>query len=496
MSKIGIAPPEPARPIAIIGMSCRLPGANSIVEFWELLLREENQVCDVPAERFDVGTWHHPQPRTPGRMSSRRGSFIDDIAGFDADYFDISAHEAVRMHPQQRVLLETAHDAIEDAGIPLDQLAGTSTGVYVASLSTSEYWDLLREAGMLDLHAFLGTGPIGTLAGRLAHALDLRGPNLAVDATCASGLLAVHLACQSLRTGDAEFALAAGVSLVLTPDISIALSQSGVLSPAGISRFGDATSDGYGRGEGVAAVLLKPLDRALTDGDPVRAVILGSAMTSNGRAKAHMAAPCGDGQSEALRRAYLAAGIAPGDVDYVEAHGTGTVAGDRVELSALAQVLRQGRRPGQPCVVGSVKSNVGHTEPTAGLVGLLKTALSLQHGWIPRTLHVDTPNPVLDTAGSVLRLARTAQAWPRRAHHPGLAGVSCLGATGSNTHAVLSTPPEPRIGDNRCTGPLTLPLSARKPEALTELARRYLRFLEAEQHTGRLRDVCYTAGAH
>ncbi|MGH3980172.1 MAG: beta-ketoacyl synthase N-terminal-like domain-containing protein [Pseudonocardiaceae bacterium] len=324
----------------------------------------------------------------------------------------------------------------------------------------------------------------------------MRGPSFAVDATCASGLLAVHLACQSLRSRESELALAAGASLMLNADMSAALAQGGVLSPTGTCRFGEVTADGYGRGEGVAAVLLKPLDRALADGNPVRAVLLGSAMTSNGRARSGMASPSVDGQRDVLHRAHLDAGIAPSDVDYVEAHGTGTAVGDRVELTALAQALGQGRQPDRPCLVGSVKSNVGHTEPTAGIVGLLKVALCMQHGWIPRTLHVDTPNPVLEQTGHVLRLARTAVPWPRHENRPELAGISCLGATGSNTHAVIGAAPALRSGTEPYTGLLTLPLSARGPDALQQLARRYLRLLDREQDTGRLRDVCYSAGAH
>ncbi len=480
-----------ARAVAIVGMACRLPGAANVEQFWNLLHRGEDSVGHVPAERFDIDSLYDPRPGLPGRVVSRAGGYLERIDEFDAPFFDTSPREAIRLDPQLRLLLETSWEAVEDAGIPAERLAGSRTGVYVACQSP-DYADRLREAGIRDLHAVTGSGIFAMPAGRISFALDLRGPSMSVSSTCSTSLLAVHLACQSIRTGESEMALVGGASLLLSAEGSVALSQAEALSPRGRCRFGDASADGYVRSEGVAAIVLKRLDQAIADGDRIHALVLGGGVTNDGRSGTSPISPGIAAQEEMLRLAYRDAGVSLRDVDYIEAHGTGTVAGDHAEFTALGNaLLAAGRTPDRPCLVGSVKSNIGHVEVTAGLVGLVKTALSLRHGTVPATLHVEAPNPVLTPFP--LQLARERWPWPRR-DSPALAGVSSFGLSGTNVHLVLQqAPPAPEL-TNRPAAPPTfvLPLSARCPTSLRELAARYRAFLGSGEVE--LRDVCHSAG--
>ncbi len=474
-------------PVAIVGMGCRLPGAHGLDEFWQVLRSGHDTVTQFPEDR-GFGRFYDPNPGTPGRIVSRAGGILQDLDAFDASFFDISPREAARMDPQQRMLLETVWEAFEDAGQVQDSLAGSRTGVFLSYLSTP-YSELLRDAGICDLHSAIGAEGRGTAAGRLSHAFDLRGPSMALDATCASSLLAVHLACQSIRAGESTLAVAGGVNVILTPDLSIALSQAGVLSPHGRCRFGDAAADGYVRSEGVVVIIMKSLAQAVADGDQIYALIRGSGVVNDGSAGGSAITPSREGQIDMLRDAYRNAGVAPGDIDYVEAHGTGTALGDRTELSALTQVMGEGRAPGAPCLLGSAKSNVGHTEGAAGLVGLVKVALSMRHRVVPATLHVAEPNPAVDWNNGPLALATTVRPWPDRGR-PGLAGVSAFGLSGTNVHVVLEEadrdPAKPAghvdadDPDDRGGPPvLLLPLSSRTASALPDLARSYLRHLES-----------------
>ncbi|WP_322750458.1 MULTISPECIES: polyketide synthase, partial [unclassified Frankia] len=425
-------------PVAIIGIGCRLPGAHGTDEFWRVLRTGSDTVTQIPADRA-FGSLYDPRPGTPGRIASRAGGFLTDIDAFDADFFDVSPREAARMDPQQRLLLETSWEAFEDAGQTRGSLTGTRTSVFLAYLST-QYSELLREAGICDMHSAIGAEGRGTAAGRLSYAFDLRGPSMALDATCASSLLAIHLACQSIRSGESTLALAGGVNIMLTPDLSIALSQAGVLSRYGRSRFGDAAADGYVRSEAVAVVILKSLEQARADGDQVYAVIRGSGVTNDGRSGGFVTAPSVESQAEMLRTAYHNAGVEPGDIDYIEAHGTGTVMGDQIELTAIAEVLSEGRPSDRPCVLGSAKSNIGHTEGAAGMVGIIKVALSLRHRTIPASLHIAEPNPAVPWDELPIELATTVRRWPDRGR-PRLAGVSAFGLSGTNVHVVLAEAP-------------------------------------------------------
>lgn len=476
-------------PVAIVGAGCRLPGARSLDEFWDLLSHGRDAVGEIPVERFDLG-------RAPADPAVRTGGTLDDIAGFDAGFFGLSAREAVRLDPQHRLLLETTWEAIEDAGLPAEQLAGTRTGVYTSCL-TSDYWNRLGNLDDHDMHSVLGSYSWALPAGRIARLLDLRGPTVGVQATCASALVAVHLAGQAIRTGEIDLALVGGVNLLLSPEVQACLADGGILSPRGRCRFGDEHADGYVRGEGAVSIVLRPLSAAVEAGDRIYAVILGSGVASNGNTGDSMAASATTGQADALRQAYRIAGVPPSTVDYVEAHGTGTEAGDAVELTALARVVGEGRAAGDRCLVGSVKSNVGHTEAVSGLTGLLKTALALAHRRIPATLHVQRPNRVLREAGRSLELVRTACSWPDHGR-PAVAGVSALGLVGTNAHVVLAEGDagvrnaDHSVPQRDGGRPVLLPVSARGPGALRELAAGYA----AELADGAsLLDVAFTAGA-
>jgi acyl transferase domain-containing protein len=484
--------PDQSRQIAIVGMSCRFPGASSVAEYWDVLASGRDTITEVPIERYDAAALHSDDPRSKGTVNSTRGGFVDGVEEFDAAFFGIAPREAVRIDPQQRMLLESAYEAVEDAGLRLEDIAGTGAGVYTGACLMSEYWDLLREAGMVDLHSIMGAGMYGTAAGRISHALDLNGPSMSVDATCATAMMALQVACQALRAGETDMALVSTVSLQLTPHHAIALSKGTVISPDGRSRFGDADANGYVRGEGVASVVLKRLPDAIADGDRIHAVIAGIASSNDGRSGGSLMTPSSVGQELALRGAYRDAGVAPADVDYVEAHGTGTVTGDRVELRTLGTVLGDGRPTGSRCLVGSAKSNVGHLEPASGLAGLIKTALALRHGIVPATLHVENPLSLLKDESLPLELPATSRPWPTTGHRR-VAGVSAFGISGSNSHIVLLQAPDeaphPPLTRRR---PHLVPISARAPKALTQLSELTADRLDGENC---LRDIAYSAGA-
>ncbi|MEU1755647.1 type I polyketide synthase [Micromonospora matsumotoense] len=481
-------------PVAVVGIGCRFPGADGLAQLWQLLSGGGDAITEVPASRYDIDAYHDPRPGTPNRIISRRGGFLDQIDTFDAGYFGVAPREAERMDPQQRLLLETAAEALADAGLTRDRLSTTRTGVYVGGMS-SAYGHLLSDASVLDLHAATG-GARSFLAGRVSFAFDLRGPSMAVDCACSSSLAALHLAYQSVRNGETQLALAGGVNLVLSPEETIPFSAARMLAADGRCKFGSAHGDGFVRSEGVAVLVLKPLDRAEADGDAIHAVIYGSAVGNDGQSGGYLLTPSRPGQEETLRAAYANAGVSAGLVDYVEAHGTGTAAGDPVELGALGVVTGEGRDGRSPCLVGSVKTNIGHTEATAGLAGVIKAVLALQHREIPPSLHAEELTGAVDWAGLRLRLVRERTPWPQ-ADRPGLVGVSSFGISGTNAHVVLGEYPPAAPAPVRADGAEAqlLVLSAPDPDALAALATGYARFL-APGGAGRelpLRDVCFSA---
>lgn len=494
------ARPAADEPIAIVGIGCRFPGADGPGEFWRLLSGGVDATSEVPADRWDVDAFYNPDPAVPGTAVTRRGGFLDRVDEFDYQFFGISPRESAQMDPQQRLLLEVAWEALEDAGQAPDALAGSRTGVFVG-ISTNDYGFLrLGQPQLVD--AYTGTGnALSIAANRLSYTFDFHGPSLSVDTACSSSLVAVDLACRSLRDGECNMALAAGVNVILSPALAINFSKARVMAPDGRCKTFDADADGYVRGEGAGVVVLKPLSKALEDKDPIYAVIRGSATNSDGRTNG-LIAPSGRAQEGVLNEAYRRAGLPAGSVQYIEAHGTGTSIGDAIEANALGAVLAEGRPQGNRCLIGSVKTNIGHLEAAAGVAGLIKVALSLQHRAIPASLNFTEPNPHIGFDRLPLEVVQTLTPWP--AGSRAVAGVSSFGFGGTNAHVVLTEAPQVRSGHADEAAPPRaelLALSARSPEALTALVGEYEMALfsgglmAGSEGGSSLTDLCYTAGA-
>ncbi|MFF2012619.1 SDR family NAD(P)-dependent oxidoreductase [Streptomyces sp. NPDC058195] len=459
-------------PVAIIGIGCRFPGGvDGPDSFWKLLTEGHDAVTEVPAERWSTEEFTDDDPSAPGRTNSRWGGFVEGADRFDAGFFGISQQEAARMDPQQRLLAEVSFEALENAGVPTNALSGTQTGVFIG-ISTFDYaTGQLSDLDAID--AYTGTGSaLSIAANRISYLLDLRGPSMAVDSACSSSLVSVLQACASLSRGDCDLALAGGVNLVLSPAFAINFSKAGVMSADGRCKPFDASANGYVRSEGAGVVVLKPLRRALADGDPVHAVIRGGAVNQDGASNGLMA-PSPKAQEAVVRAAHARAGVRAADIGYVEAHGTGTILGDPIEAKALGAVLGDGRDPAAPCLVGSVKSNLGHMEAAAGIGGLIKTALMVRHRTVVPTLHYRTPNPHIPFGELPLRVADRLGPWPA-ADAPALAGVSSFGFGGTNAHLVVEEPPRADPPSEDATGnAVLLTVSARDEQALRELAARY-----------------------
>ncbi len=482
-------------PIAIIGIGCRFPGADGPAAFWRELSEGVEAISEVPPDRWDVDAFYDPDPSVPGTSVTRRAGFVSEIDKFDFHFFGISPRESEEMDPQQRLLLEVAWEALEDAGQVPERLAGGDTGVFVG-ISTNDYGDLLSMAGRTQLiDAYTGSGNAFSIAAnRLSYFYDFHGPSMAIDTACSSSLVAVHLACRSLRDGECSLALAGGVNAILSPAVMINMTKAQLMAPDGHSKTFDAGADGYVRGEGAGVVVLKPLSRALADKDPIYAVIRGTAINQDGRTNG-LTAPNRHAQEAVVAAAYRRAGLSPGTAQYVEAHGTGTFLGDAMEANALGTVLAGGRPPGSQCLIGSVKTNIGHLEAAAGVAGLIKVALALQHKEVPPSLNFTEANPEIPFDSLPVRVAQTLTPWPETGGRA-VASVSSFGMGGTNAHAVLTEAPQARvaaaeIGSAPDRAEL-LPLSARSPEALAALADRY----ESALASGvALADLCYTAGA-
>ncbi|WP_027133349.1 type I polyketide synthase [Geminicoccus roseus] len=434
-----VTPLAPDAPIAIVGLSCRLPGAADPAAFWQLLLEGTDAIREVPPDRWPIDRLYDPDPQLPGRMSTRFGGFLDQVDRFDAEFFQISPREAAQIDPQQRLALELAWEACEDAAWRTSRLAGKRAGVFLGAM-WSDYARLLADAEGIAQHTATGQDT-SIVSARISYVLGLDGPSLTVNTACSSALVAVHLACQSLRSGESELALAGGVHLVLSPDSTIAMTKFGAMAPDGRCKAFDASANGYVRGEGGGLVALKPLARAQADGDRIYAVILGSAVNNDGPSNG-LTAPNPDAQRAMLDDALAAARLAPAEIDYVEAHGTGTALGDPIEAGALGAVLGRGRAPSERLRIGSVKTNIGHLEAAAGAAGLIKTVLALQARHLPASLHFHAPSPHIDFEKLNLQVQARGEPWPERGHPP-TAGVSSFGFGGTNAHVVLRAGPEP-----------------------------------------------------
>lgn len=462
-------------PIAIVGMACRLPGAPDLDSYWRLIIEGRSAVTEVPPSRWDVDRFYAAE-ETPGKMTTRWGAFVDDVDQFDPAFFGIAPREASRMDPQQRLLLEVAWEAIENALIPADKLAGEKVGVFVGIGGTdyskipSHYRDYFEQ---IDAH--VGTGnALSIAANRLSYILNLKGPSLAVDTACSSGLIATHLAIQSLRRGESDAALAGGVNLILSPETTIAFSKARMLSPDGVCRPFDAAANGYVRGEGCGLVLLKRLADAHRDGDPVLAVIRGSAANQDGRTSG-ITAPNGESQKTLIRTALEDAGLKLDDVGYIEAHGTGTPLGDPIEVRALSDLFLRESEEQPLCRFASVKGNIGHTETVSGVAGLIKTVLMMQHEVIPPQANFTEINPHVDLAGTRLEVAAQATAWPASGGRR-VAGVSSFGFGGANVHLLLEAAEPPPLESQAATSSRPaelLTVSARTPQALADQCGRY-----------------------
>jgi acyl transferase domain-containing protein/acyl carrier protein len=466
---------DPARSVAIIGMGCRFPGqVDTPAGFWDLLLEGRDAVGEIPADRMAVDRLFDNAPAVPGHIMSRFGGYLDNIDRFDASFFHISPREAARMDPQQRLVLETSWEALEDSGIPAGQLSGRRVGVFVGQWLHDFEMRLLSDPAVTDFEMTIGSGRY-TTAGRLSNLLNLQGPSLSLDTACASSLTAVHLAVQSLRSGECAMAFAGGVNVILNPHITIGYSQAKMMAPDGRCKFCDEAADGYVRSEGAAMILMKRLDHALADGDRIHAVIRGSALNNDGNTSGSFGRPSRIGQEALITAALEDAGVAPGSVGYVEAHGTGTRAGDPEEIAALAAVL--GGQRDAPLRVGSVKTNIGHTEGAAGIAGLLKAVLTVKKGVIPASLHCKSPTPAFDWAAHPVELARATTPWLDDGR---VAGISGFGIAGSNAHVIIQSPPTHRSAAEETATRHTpvLPLSADSEPALRELAMRHADRLE------------------
>ncbi len=508
-----------AEPIAIIGMSCRFPGAPNLQEFWRLIEDGRSGVSEVPAERWNADAFYDPTGETPGKMSVRWAAFIDAPDQFDPQFFGITPREATRMDPQQRLLLEVAWEAMENAGRSAEELAGSRTGVFVGIGGTDyskvgvPYDDYYQQ---IDAH--LGTGnALSIAANRLSYVFDFHGPSAAVDTACSSSSLAIHLAVESLRRGESDTALAGGVNLILTPETTIAFSKARMLSPQGVCRPFDSRADGYVRGEGCGLVLLKRLSDAQRDGDNILAVIRATSVNQDGRTSG-ISAPNSQSQLACIQASLKQAGFTPDDIDYVEAHGTGTPLGDPIEMMALTQIftkrcqepfLKQGPDvereigekkvpdtflPVQPCYVASVKANVGHMETVSGVAGLIKVVLMMQHERIMRQTHFEALNPHIKLDGTRLVIPTEHVAWPQTKGRR-TAGISSFGFGGTNTHIIVeAAKPQAELGKNSFgERPLQLlKLSAKNEAALKRQAEQVAEYLDEHADVS-IADVCWSA---
>ena len=484
---------ERNEPIAIIGVGCRFPGgADDPEAFWRLLRDGVDAVGEVPEGRWDVSAYFSPDPHEPGKMLTRNGAFLSRIDEFDAEFFGISPREAITMDPQQRLLLEVAWEAFENAGIAADRLAGSSTGVYVGLMNNDYAHRQVNELELVDIDPHMLTGnSISFPAGRLSYVFGLQGPSMVVATACSSSLVTVHLAAQALRHRECDLALAGGSNVIASPFTSIILSKMNALSPSGRCKTFDASADGYGRGEGCGVVVLKRFSDAVADGDRIQALIRGSAVNHDGTS-AGLTAPNGSAQVALIRKALDAARVDPEALQYVEAHGTGTALGDPIEIHSLLQAL--GTNRDQPILIGSVKTNIGHLEAAAGVAGLIKVVLAMQHQQIPRQLHFHDPNPRVDWENIPVQVADRLVDWPRT-EQPRLAGISSFGLSGINAHMIVEE--APLLASEEPADPRpsirVLSLSARTANALEQLRDRYVAHL-TEQGELAWEAVCRTAG--
>lgn len=475
-------------PIAIVGMSCRFPGGDNPDEFWKLLENGGDAITEVPPERWDVDHYYDPDPNASGKASTRSGGFVRNVDQFDPNFFGIAPREAIGMDPQQRLLLEVAWEALENAGQAPADLMGSKTGIFVG-MCAGDYYHMQLQNGLEAIDAYLASGNAHSIAsGRMSYVLGLQGPSLSVDTACSSSLVAIHLAVQSLRKGECNVALAGGANLILSPETTIALSRAKMMSPDGHCKTFDARADGFVRSEGCGVIVLKRLSDAVANGDKILALIRGSAINQDGRSNG-LTAPNGPSQENVIRDALADAGVTPDQISYVETHGTGTSLGDPIEVQALAAVLGTGHSSDNPIMLGSVKTNMGHAEGAAGVAGVIKTILALQHRQIPPHLHLQNPNPYIPWDRLPVTVPTSLTPWDVEGKR--IAGVSSFGFSGTNVHIILEEAPAPVVNANAEERPLhLLTLSAKDENAFRELVQRYINALSVFDNAA---DVAFSA---
>jgi polyketide synthase 5 len=485
----------PVTPVAVIGMGCRLPGGiESAEQLWEALLRGDDLVTEIPPDRWDVDEYYDPEPGVPGRSTCKWGAFLDDVAGFDSEFFGINEQEATAMDPQHRLLLETSWEAIEHAGLDPETMTDSLTGVFVG-LTHDDYQLVHADAHALEgPYGFTGTS-FSLASGRISYALGFHGPAVTVDSACSSGLLAVHMACRSLHEGESDLALAGGASVMAEPRKAASGSAAGMLSPTGRCHAFDVAADGFVVSEGCAMVLLKRLPDALRDGDRILAVVRGTAANQDGRS-ATITTPSANAQTAVYGAALAGAGVDARSVGMVEAHGPGTPVGDPIEYASLAEVYGIDG----PCALASVKTNFGHTQSASGALGLMKAVLALQHGVVPRNLHFTRLPDELARIKTNLFVPQASTPWPTNGRHLRRAAVSAYGLSGTNVHAILEQAPEQApeaatrediSAESEGTAPMLFALSSTSADELRRTAGRLANWVQAHEDVA-LPDLNYT----
>ena len=476
--------------IAVIGMGCRFPGgADNHELFWELLKNGVNPMSEIPKDRFSMDAFYHDHPATKGKISFKTGAFIEKIDQFDSDFFGISPREAACMDPQQRILLEVTWEALENAACDFQKLKNSNTGVFIG-VGQNDYGRLELNVNNPDhISVYSGTGNLASFGpGRISYILGLQGPAMAIDTACSSSLTAIHLACDSLKSKESDMAIAGGVHLIMTPEVSLFLSMSRSVSPDGKCKTFDAAADGFGRGEGCGIIVLKRLSDAIQNKDNIMALIRGSAVNHDGPGSG-LTVPSEIAQEKVIQKALSNARVHPEDIFYVEAHGTGTSLGDPIELNALSEALCKDRNAQNPLFVGSAKTNLGHLEAASGVAGIIKTVLSINRGFIPPHLFFNTPNPHVDWQNVKINVSAEGMEWPSDTKR--LAGVSSFGMSGINAHIVLESYSHNAHPQSSLTADYIFTLSAKSENALKSLTNRYVEYLSHHRNLS-ISDICFT----
>jgi len=491
-------------PIAIVGIGCRFPGgADNPDLFWQLLSEGRDAITPVPSDRWDAEAYYHPNPDTPGKIVTHNGGFVGNLQKFDASFFNISAREAASLDPQQRLLMEVSWESLENSGTVPGRWAGRSVGVFIG-MSSQDYAQHLSARDETEIDAYLATGNShSAAAGRLSYALGFTGPSLVVDTACSSSLVSLHLACQSLRNQECDMALAGGVNRILAPEYSINFSKAHMLAPDGRCKTFDASADGFARAEGCGIVVIKRLSDAIAQGDNILALVRGSAVNQDGRSGG-LTVPNGPSQQKVIRQALDNARIKPEQVSYVEAHGTGTALGDPIEVGALGAVFGHSHSQQHPLNIGSVKTNIGHLEAAAGIAGVIKVVLAMQHNKLPAHLHFQQPSPHIEWERLPVRVTQQSMEWTGGEEAQSsqdsdsiFAGVSAFGFSGTNAHVIIESAPvyaTDESEDERTRGshmPQLLALSAKSTAALKALASRYVERFADQQVS--FEDLCWSA---